>query len=690
MSALLGTESLAEGKQVIVVHADDFDAAKRQFGNVLPVVGCNGKDTDITPLFGRSVVLIGEAASVHASMLHSVKGDATIKVIPEELDPWAETPTALDWAKKNAIIYTGEQSTASAQDSPPGYSVIPLSDSPEPDADATLPEPPPHILESIPVEALHYPDSSAFQVEEIPPEIDWNEPVDIFSIAGPSVFREGLLPSWLCDLIADVSHRRGTAAAFTAVGTQVALSKACDPAFKLQPMTLSDDYVVIPCLWGMAVGPSSAGKDPALNPAIGPLRALDMKLRIEVVEKDKTFNRLYKRWQKQEQDWINSKQTEGIGNDTFEVPEPKREPDKRLVFSDINIPALGDFLSTHERGALLYHSEISSWLGSFDQHSNGSSERGHWLRCYEGGEDVIRRITRGEVVVKNMLAGVLGGITPSALRAALGRGQLNEDGLLQRCLIGMGGPQGKVVDAKPDHKAAAAYERVLSTLIAWDGDPSRRFILSPGAFELYEEFNEEVRQMVVYGDYPTGMQSHLGKLRGMLARQVLTMHLANQAHMSAYPSYDVPIPTQTMAQSVEFFRWQIEHIEFFWRTVIGGVDPTQSAEQKLALFILAKRLDVLTNRDIEGAIRADWNFPDLSQSQRVQARRKILENLNEAGWISSRLQGNRRFHGYATVHDVNPVVHQKFSGLAEDERQRRLAHSNRMLIKREEAAARRA
>ena len=163
MSQLVGTESLVDGKQVIVVNQRDYKTAKRQFGSVLPVVGVNGPDTDITPLFGRGVVLIGNDANIHAPVLHTVRGDATIKVIEQELTDlgeWAETPDALEWAKELAFVYEGEPSTASAQDSETPAGPLPVAS--DTAADATLPEMPAYLAESLPVEALGYPDPSAF------------------------------------------------------------------------------------------------------------------------------------------------------------------------------------------------------------------------------------------------------------------------------------------------------------------------------------------------------------------------------------------------------------------------------------------------------------------------------------------------------------------------------------------------
>jgi hypothetical protein len=690
MSALLGTESLADGKQVIVVNQRDYPIAKRQFGTVLPVVGVNGPDTDITPLFGRGVVLIGNDASIHAPVLYTVRGESTIKVIAEELNDlgeWAETPDALAWAKELAFVYVSDtESTESARDSSPSP-VTPFSGGEDTDADSSLPEVPAHMLESIPVEALGYPDSSAFTRDEVPSAIEWPEPRDIFASDPVPKLPRGLFADWMEDFIWDVSERQGTEAGYTAIGVIVALASACDDGWMVYPKQVERKWKVRPCLWGVAVGGSSSGKSAAIEAAFEHIQEIDKTRRIEVVQKNKDYERAMKVWQEQEKDYIQKAKKDS--QVIFEVSEPTREPDKVLMFSDINVPSAGLFLSAHPRGMLLLVKEWSSFIGNMDAYTSGAGERGYWLSSFDGGPQVVKRIGRGEIVVPNFSACIGGAITPSALRAVLGNGQLNNDGLLQRVLIALGDTQGDGIDREHDEVADRAYRTVLERLIDWDADITQTLRFSSGAGECYAEYMKELKDTLRLTEMSEGCASHFGKIPGMVPRFALTMYLAECAYSNKYPNYSDSIPTGIMERTVQFFHWQETQILAFWRTVIGGKVQGEQAEQKLGLYILAHGSEVLTNRDIEGAIRADWSFPDLSQSARVNARKKILENMNEAGWLSSRLDGARKFQGYSTVHDVNPAVHARFAKLAGDERERRAAINTLLATKRAEAASRR-
>ena len=123
------------------------------------------------------------------------------------------------------------------------------------------------------------------------------------------------------------------------------------------------------------------------------------------------------------------------------------------------------------------------------------------------------------------------------------------------------------------------------------------------------------------------------------------MYLAECAYSNKYPNYSDSIPTGVMERTVQFFKWQETQILAFWKTVIGGKAQGEQAEQKLGLYILAHGSEVLTNRDIEGAIRwaqADefWQANILSPTKlrakfdqlRLQAQRKKAPRGRDAAW----------------------------------------------------------
>ena len=687
MSDLLGGKTLIDtpaDRQIIVVGQADFDAAKRQFSSVLPVVAVNGPDTDVSALFGRPVVLIGDAALAHADMLFSVRGDAIIKAIYDEIDPWAEAPAALAWAKEKADVYQPSTGAAQAVET---SGVIPFSPPSAPDAAPTLSEPPPHVLETPPDDPLAYPDSSAFIDHDAPHsariavEDEWPEPSDIFEQSHAEPFPNGILPDWLDDFVSDVAARQGTAAAYTAVGVVPALAAAADDSWRVQPKQKDHSWTVRPCLWSFVVGGSSSGKSPGIEAAFKALETLDMERRIEVVQKDKDFARAMKVYAEQEKDYLQKAKKDA--SVIFEVPEPQREPDKVLMFSDINIPAAGEFLKNHPRGMCVYVKELSSWVGNMDAYTKGSGERGYWLSSFDGGPQVVKRIGRGEIVVPNFSACVSGGITPAALRAALGKGQLNSDGLLQRALIGLGnGTQTAGEDRAPDVAASSAYTRVLGTLLDWDADLGRVLKFSPDATDAYLEYLGELRETIRMSDFADGHLSHLGKFAGMIPRLALTLYLADRAHTHKFPDYSAHIELSVMESAIAFFRWQESHIRAFWTEVISPSGVSMQA-QKIALWIIGKGDEILRNADIQNSLGSTWD--DASVADRL----KIISTLTDAGFIQS-IHNGRKFSGVLPVaHRINPRVFEKFAHMIGPERERREAFKAFLKQKQLEAAARR-
>lgn len=693
MSALLGTESLADGKQVIVVHADDFAIAKKQFGTVLPVVGCNGEDTDITPLFGRRVILIGEAAARHAAMLYAVRGDADVKIVPQEIEPYLERDVydkddpkkvliegPFEWAKKNAFIYA--PSTESARDSSPSP-VTPFSGGEDTDADSTLPEVPAYLLESLPDDALGYPDSSAFigHSEPSSPAIsvqdEWPEPSNIFSEVLPSEFAHGMLPSFAEDMIFDVSTRQGTDPGMGANSWLTVVSACCDDNFKLQMGIQDDSWRVSPRLWAANVADSARGKSPAMSAYTGELSASDMERKLDVIRNKKQHEQAMKVYAAQEKQWI-----EKAKNDSalvFDVAEPELAQDRCVVVNNFTLAYMWEFLRSH-RKAFVVGDELGSVIGGFDRFQNGSSERMEFLQLYEGGSYVTGRIGRGEFAVKNASICLLGNITPSVIREQ-SRGGLQADGLLQRMMLVCAREKRDRIDQKPNKQAAAAFSKIVHKLIETDAPSDAPFSMSTGAFECLQEFVKDVQKMQDFGGYSEPHKSHLGKLEGMSGRIMVTLHLAQAIERGQYP--DPVIPTSLAENVCKLMReWLIPNIDHFWLSVLGQ-GKVGMPTQKIALWIIGKGGETMRNADIQNVLGKEWD------EMEIAGRNKIITALNEHGFISSLHEGRRTAGVLPTRHQINPRVYEKFAHMIEPERNRRAAIKSFLNEKKQAAAARR-
>lgn len=672
MSALVGTESLVDGKQVIVVHADDYVPAKRIFKD-FAVVGCNGEDTDMSAIMGKPVVLIGQAASIHAGILHAT--GSTVKVIDDELDPYIEHIHALAWAKDRAYLY---EPTASAQDSE-APAVIPFSAPSDTATDATLPEMPAYLAESLPVEALGYPDPSAFtDHSDISVQDEWPEPSNMFNDGMPEEFAPGMLPSFAEDMIFDVATRQGTDPGMGANSWLTVVSACCDDNFKLQMGIHDDSWRVSPRLWAANVADSARGKSPAMSAYTGELSASDMERKLEVIRNKKNYEQRMKVYAAQEKAWIEKAKHDSAL--VFDVAEPELEPDRCVVVNNFTLAYMWEFLRSH-RKAFVVGDELGSVIGGFDRFQNGSSERMEFLQLYEGGTYVTGRIGRGEFAVKNASICLLGNITPSVIREQ-SKGGLQADGLLQRMMLVCAREKRDRIDQAPNKKAAAAFSKIVHALIETDAPANTSFKLSSGAFECLQEFVRDLEKMQAFGGYSEPHKSHLGKLEGMAGRIMVTLHLAQSIERGNH--YPDPIINTILCEQVcNLLRhWLIPNIDHFWLNVLGQ-GKTGMPVQKIVLWIIGKGGEYMRNADIQNVLGKEWDEMD------IPGRNKIITALNEHGFISSLQEGRRTAGVLPTRHKINPRVFEKFRYMVEPERIRRESIKSFLDEKKAAAAARR-
>src|SRR5690606_38307408 len=130
--------------------------------------------------------------------------------------------------------------------------------------------------------------------------------------------------------------------------------------------------------------------------------------------------------------------------------------------------AVPEILRDHPRGILCYQDELSGWFASMDAYKasgkGANKDRAHWLEAFNGGRRTIDRITRGNLIIPNWSACVLGGIQPDAIRNVAS--SMGNDGLMQRFLIIVAQPAQRDVDRKPDMKAMEDYKNLFDALIA--------------------------------------------------------------------------------------------------------------------------------------------------------------------------------------------------------------------------------
>lgn len=159
-----------------------------------------------------------------------------------------------------------------------------------------------------------------------------------------------------------------------------------------------------PVIWTMCIGLPSAGKSPALDAALQPLREAERRQReaAEAAIKDwgeqaevaKLFEATWKETAKAA---IKAGETPPGRPDGCDIGPAPHIP--RLVVNDGTIERLGDILSRQPRGTLQMRDELSGWLENMQRYSGGGSDRPFWLEAYGGRGFSVERMGRPPLTI---------------------------------------------------------------------------------------------------------------------------------------------------------------------------------------------------------------------------------------------------------------------------------------------------
>ncbi|HRO16367.1 MAG TPA: DUF3987 domain-containing protein, partial [Paracoccus sp. (in: a-proteobacteria)] len=143
-----------------------------------------------------------------------------------------------------------------------------------------------------------------------------------------------------------------------------------------------------PVLWSMCIGNPSAGKSPAIDAVLAPLRRAERPLReaaqaeVEAWEKRAKLAKLAQAvWEKKASAALDK------GNTPPPLP-PEADAGcaphvPRLVLSDATVERVGVIAANQPKGVLQFRDELAGWLLAMEAR-NGGSDRAFWLEAFGG------------------------------------------------------------------------------------------------------------------------------------------------------------------------------------------------------------------------------------------------------------------------------------------------------------------
>ncbi|MBO9432570.1 DUF3987 domain-containing protein [Ruegeria sp. R13_0] len=384
-----------------------------------------------------------------------------------------------------------------------------------------------------------------------------------------------------------------------------------------------------PVLWSMLVGDPSAGKSPALDSVLDPVKEIERILSEE-------YRRARDEWDGENElaslalaQWkADAKAALAEGNEPPQKPDeadagrpPVRE---RISITDITTEKVADLLSSTWRGLLLARDELSGWLSSMDRY-NGGGDRPFWLEAYGGRSYTIDRKNSPEpIVVDHLSVAIVGGTQPDRLAELLVKA--DDDGLLARFMVVFPDPVpiARPSSALDEHRMTEAINRLRSLPHAIEEDGGKRpfFVhFSEAGADTLQGFREQCRGWEAGA---SGLfKSHIGKMPGLVVRVANVL-----AHLDWAASEGTQYPSEIdethVGRACHFVGEYLRHHAY--RAYGAAKVPAEvEGAQSIASVIRSEGLRVFKARDIYNRRRTG-----LTKSQQVKA---AISVLIEADWL---------------------------------------------------------
>ena len=284
-----------------------------------------------------------------------------------------------------------------------------------------------------------------------------------------------------------------------------------------------------PILWTMCIGLHSAGKSPAIDAVLQPLRKVERPLRESAeaqhkdwVDKAELAKLVESTWRENAKAAIKAGEIPPERPKGCEAGPPPHIP--RLMLNYATIERLGVILAQQPRGTLQVRDELVGFLAGMQRYAGGGTDRPFWLEAFGGRAFTVERMGREPLTIDRLSICVLGGIQPDRLKTLLLKS--DDDGLLARFMPIW--PEPAPVQRPQAWADELLMESALTRLLTLDfvtdeaGETRPSFIpFTEDAQRLMHEIKVEARGWEAKAEGL--MLSFIGKLPGLTARLALVL-----------------------------------------------------------------------------------------------------------------------------------------------------------------------
>jgi hypothetical protein len=467
------------------------------------------------------------------------------------------------------------------------------------------------------------------------------------------------LPGPLRNLVTQVASSIGMDPALLAGQALAVLSALVARWFDVLPGGSTKSWRARPLLWSLAIAPPGTGKTPALNAILAPIQTVqEGYLREYQAAKD-----LHEQAQALKRTRRTAKATDAKPEAADDLPDlaaaslPKAPACRRIVVGDATVEALQVRMEENpDRPMILLRDEIVGLLTKLSD-DRYAADRSFLLSCAEGNTtEIVDRISRGTVFLKEPALAVLGNATPNRILREFS-GVSRDDGLMQRFqLVCCPEPEYRKRSWEAeDTSVRKAWETLVMGLASGPGNAEHattpEMIFNPSdarriplAFDepaqrAFIEADERLREEMSFGRSSDGLASHLAKFPRFVAALSGILHVVEN-----WPAVPPEISLATLNRAMALAAYYRDQAE---RLYEAGESPSALARAVVrALPELGSRF---SGRDLARKVSP---LRDPEVAERVLSCLVAHGHLREVGVIRTAGTGRNPSPTYA----VHPVL----------------------------------
>jgi hypothetical protein len=394
------------------------------------------------------------------------------------------------------------------------------------------------------------------------------------------------------------------------------------------------DWTEPPHLWMALVGKPSAGKTPALRPAIEASRMLEHQAEPAWREALARHEREAEAASVADKSWREiardaTKRGDTPPNRPAGAVAPAKPPKPRVMAMDISTEELQHLLAENSRGLLYVRDELTGWLGGFDRYGGAGADRAFYLEAWNGGAYVCDRVRyHGAPVREHASLAIIGGMVPDRLCETLADA---DDGLAARLIYIWPDPMpiARLVDrgdadaAQRRNKLTTAARCLRALAMGTDdrGAPAPRALRLEGdAFRLFDELRRDAMERA---------RSASGLAAGWYGKNPgRALRLALVYEMLAWAARQGVEPASVSADVMARAGGYLDHATAMLDRVLGGlaIGRVEGDAAAIARHVLETRPAQLNERDLYQTAGYAW-------AREPKRRGAALAMLGDAGWI---------------------------------------------------------